>query len=157
MVVTKDHIGGLVFLCLSVAYGFYAREIPMFPGDEYEPFNAQTLPIFLSWLGGILGFLMLVTARRDVASKLSVAGLDFLLVAKLLVLIMVFAFALEWVGFMLSTILFLVGGYWVLGERRPKMLFIASVPFAVGIWFILAKLLDIYLAPGRFFTQVLGG
>ncbi|PKF49407.1 tripartite tricarboxylate transporter TctB family protein [Enterovibrio nigricans] len=157
MIVTKDHIGGLVFLCLSVAYGYYARTIPMFPGDEYEPFNAQTLPIALSWMGGILAILMLATARRDAASKLSVAGLDFLLVAKLLALIVAFAFALEWVGFTLSTIFFLIGGYWVLGERRPKMLFIASVPFAVGIWFVLAKLLDIYLAPGRFFTQILGG
>lgn len=100
---------------------------------------------------------MLVTARRDAASKLNLAGLDFMLVAKLLVLITAFAFALEWFGFLLSTIFFLVVGYWILGERRPKTLFIASVPFAVGIWFILAKLLDIYLAPGRAFTQLFGG
>ncbi|WP_407330354.1 tripartite tricarboxylate transporter TctB family protein [Enterovibrio sp. 27052020O] len=157
MVVTKDHIGGLIFLSLSVAYGYYARHIPMLPGDEYEPFNAQTLPIVLSYMGGLLGVLMLGTARHDTASKLSFAGLDFLLVSKLLLLIVAFAFALEWVGFALSTIFFLVVGYWILGERRPKTLFIASVPFAVGIWFILAKLLDIYLAPGRLFMMIFGG
>ncbi|MBV7299385.1 tripartite tricarboxylate transporter TctB family protein [Enterovibrio paralichthyis] len=157
MVVTKDHIGGLIFLCLSVAYGYYARVIPMLPGDEYEPFNAQTLPIALSYMGGVLGILMLVTGRRGAESKLNLAGLDFVLVTKLLVLIVAFAFALEWVGFLLATVFFLVGGYWILGERKPKTLFIASVPFAVGIWFTLAKLLDIYLAPGRLFTQVFGG
>ncbi|RXJ74397.1 hypothetical protein CS022_01950 [Veronia nyctiphanis] len=110
----------------------------------------------LSYLGGLLGVLMVATAQKGVGNRINVDGLDFILVAKLLALVVAFAFALEWVGFALATILFLISGYWLLGERRVKTLFIASVPFAVSIWFILAKLLDIYLAPGRLFT-LLGG
>ncbi len=72
-------------------------------------------------------------------------------------LILVFSFALKWVGFVLSTIIFLMGGYWLLGVRDAKTLIVASVPFAVGIWFVLAQLLDIYLAPGRLFETLLGG
>jgi len=53
--------------------------------------------------------------------------------------------------------LFLVGGYWVLGERRWKTLLIASVPFGLFIWFSLSQLLDIYLAPGRLITMLFGG
>ncbi|MCG7586099.1 hypothetical protein BIT28_14595 [Photobacterium proteolyticum] len=157
MTVTKDHIGGLVFLCFSVAYGFYANQIALFPGDEYEPFHAKTLPTALAVLGILFSILQLATASKDSKDRLSLFGYDFVLVAKLLVLMVLFAISLEWLGFMISTALFLGGGYWLLGERRPKTLFLASVPFAVGFWFVLTQLLDIYLAPGRFFNTFIGG
>jgi putative tricarboxylic transport membrane protein len=47
-------------------------------------------------------------------------------------------------------------GYWLLGERRLRTLLLASVPFAVGFWLLLAKVLDIYLAPGKLWQLVLG-
>ena len=156
MIKNKDHIGGLVFLALSVAYGYYAYQIRMFPGDQFEPFNAQTLPIALAWAGAIVAILMLATADRSAGNQLSIAGLDIALVFKLMVLVFLFAQALEWIGFLLATILFLVIGYWLLGERRLKTLLIASIPFAVCFWFLLAKVLEIYLAPGKLWT-VLGG
>ena len=157
MTITKDHIGGLVFLCLSVAYGYYARDIPLLPGDEFEPFTARSVPNALAWIGGVLSLALIVTAKSDTAHKLRLAGLDFGLVSKLLILVVLFGLALDWLGFLLATVLFLVAGYWLLGERRPKMLLIASVPFAVGIWFVLTQLLDIYLAKGKFFTMLMGG
>jgi putative tricarboxylic transport membrane protein len=149
MTLTKDHIGGLLFLALSVVYGYYAYEIRMFPGDQFEPFNAQTIPRALAWVGSIVAILMLATGSRSATERLSFAGLDVKLVAKLMLLVWIFAQALSWLGFLLSTIGFLLVGYWLLGERRPRTLLLASVPFAVGFWFLLAKLLDIYLAPGQ--------
>lgn len=157
MNICKDHIGGMTFLLLSVAYGYYAGQIPLLPGDEYEPFTAQTVPNALAMLGGILSIALLVTADRGEGSGLKLRGYDFSLVAKLLVLVVIFALALEWIGFLLATIVFLIGGYWLLGERRVKTLLVASVPFAVGIWAILTHLLDIYLAPGALFNQIFGG
>lgn len=157
MIITKDHIGGLVFLALSVAYGFYATQIPLLPGDEFEAFHAQSLPKALAYLGGILSIGLIVTAERDAKNKLTLAGYDFLLVAKLLVLVVIFGLALEWVGFLIATVIFLVAGYWLLGVRSPKTLVLASVPFAVVIWFVLAQLLDIYLAPGKLLAPLFGG
>ncbi|MGB2222174.1 tripartite tricarboxylate transporter TctB family protein [Neptunomonas phycophila] len=157
MIITKDHIGGLVFLCLSAAYGYYIGDISMLPGDEYEPFNAQTVPTALAYMGGVLSIALIVTASRDASDRLSLKGYDFAIVVKLLALVVLFGLALEWVGFLVSTILFLIGGYWLLGERRIKTLLIASVPFAVFIWFALSQLLDIYLAPGRLITTLFGG
>ncbi|MEH6627552.1 MAG: tripartite tricarboxylate transporter TctB family protein [Motiliproteus sp.] len=157
MIITKDHIGGLVFLCLSVAYGYYAGQIPMLPGDEFEPFNAQTVPSALAAMGAVLSLALLLTSRMDPNKRLRLSGYDFVLVGMLLVLVMLFAIALEWIGFLPSTVLFLIGGYWLLGERRIKTLLIASVPFAVFIWFALSQLLDIYLAPGRLITTLFGG
>lgn len=157
MIITKDHIGGLLFLCLSVAYGYYGIQIPMLPGDEFQPFNAQTVPSALAVMGSVLSIALLLTARQDPKQRLRLAGYDFVLVGLLLLLVVLFAIALEWLGFLASTILFLIGGYWLLGERRIKTLLIASVPFAVFIWFSLSQLLDIYLAPGRLITLVFGG
>ncbi len=157
MILTKDHIGGLVFLCLSVAYGYYAGQIQMLPGDEFEPFNARTIPDALALLGGLLSVAMLITAKADPGRRLSLSGYDFVLVAQLLVLVVLFALALEWLGFLLATAFFLIAGYWLLGERRIRTLLLASVPFAVGIWFVLSQLLDIYLAPGRLLTTFFGG
>ncbi len=157
MTISKDHIGGLVFLCLSVAYGYYAGDIQLLPGDEFAPFNAQSVPNALAVLGGILSVALIVTADRSIEGRVKLAGYDFWLVAKLLVLVLLLGFALPWLGFLVSTILFLIGGYWMLGIRKIKTLLLASVPFSVVLWFILAQLLDIYLAPGRVFTMLFGG
>lgn len=157
MNICKDHIGGLIFLLLSVAYGVYAGQIPLLPGDEFEPFHAQTVPNALALLCGGLSIALLLTAERGEGSTLKLHGYDFALVAKLLALVVLFAFALQWVGFLLATLFFLIGGFWLLGERRIKTLLLASVPFSVGIWLILTQLLDIYLAPGALFNQLFGG
>jgi len=157
MIITKNHIGGLLFLCLSVAYGYYAQHIPLLPGDEYEAFHARSLPTTLAILGTLLSIALLVTSRFDPKQKLQLKGYDFALVAKLLALVVLFAFALEWVGFLVATIFFLMGGYGLLGVRSIKVLLIASVPFAIFLWFALSQLLDVYLAPGRLFNTLMGG
>ncbi|WP_087024559.1 tripartite tricarboxylate transporter TctB family protein [Thaumasiovibrio subtropicus] len=157
MIITKDHIGGLLFLCFSLLYGYYAGQITLFPGDEFEVFHARSLPNALAIMGAGLAVIQIVTASRKAEDKLSFHGLSFTLMIKLLVLMLLFSAALEWIGFMLSTALFLIGGYWILGEKRVKVLLLASVPFAVVFWFVLTQLLDIYLAPGRIFSVMLGG
>ncbi|MGF1684068.1 tripartite tricarboxylate transporter TctB family protein [Photobacterium minamisatsumaniensis] len=156
MTITKDHIGGLVFLCFSVAYGYYANIITLFPGDEYEPFHAKSMPIALAALGILFSLCQLILASKKDKDRLSLTGYDFVLMGKLLVLMVLFALSLDWMGFLVSTALFLIGGYWLLGERRPKILFLASVPFAIGFWYVLTQLLDIYLAPGQVWTSLLG-
>ncbi|MFW1677157.1 tripartite tricarboxylate transporter TctB family protein [Pontibacter sp. JAM-7] len=157
MQITKDHIGGLIFLLLSATYGYYAGHIPLLPGDEFAPFHGRTLPNALAVIGLVLSTALLVTASRDKSQTLKLAGYHFSLVAKLLGLIVLFGLALGWLGFFVATVLFLLGGYWLLGERRIKILLLASVPFSAAIWLILTQLLDIYLAPGRVFAQLIGG
>ena len=93
-------------------------------------------------------------ARNKDESSSSSPSLDFALVARLLALIVLFGIALQWTGFFLATTIFLMGGYWVLGERRPKILILASLPFAGGIWFVLTQLLNIYLAPGQLMIMI---
>ena len=157
--VNKDLIGSLIFLALSIAYGASAQLIPFYPGDEYEPFTARTLPFALSVLGAGLSFSLLISSlkkAREVSLDQPVLkfalGYDWSTVIKLLALMMFYALGLKWLGFIIATTVFLLGGYWVLGERRKKVLFGASLPFVVAFWFMLTQLLDIYLAPGQLFS-----
>ncbi|CAM3704879.1 Tripartite tricarboxylate transporter TctB family protein [Vibrio aerogenes CECT 7868] len=158
MTITKDHAGGLLFLCFSLLYGYYTREIALFPGDEFEPFTARSMPTVLAGLGIVLSFLQLITVKRQPQSGQNPwAGIQYTQAVQLLVLMLVFSLALPWVGFLIATIGFLIAGYRILGERRPRILLIASVPFALGFWVLLTQLLDIYLAPGWLAEQFMGG
>lgn len=157
--VNKDLIGSLIFLALSIAYGASAQLIPFYPGDEYEPFTARTLPFALSVLGAGLSFSLLISSLKkakevqlDQPVLQSALGYDWSTVIKLLALMMFYALGLKWLGFIIATTAFLLGGYWILGERRKKVLFGASLPFVVAFWFMLTQLLDIYLAPGQLFS-----
>ena len=150
MSLSKTRIGGLLFLLLSVAYGYSATSIALFPGEETEPFGARTLPYFLAALGsGLSLFLLLFGSDGDRVEDNVGADLDWRLAAGLLVLMVAYGLALEWLGFLVATTLFLIIGFRMLGERRPGVLLAVSVPFTVGFWLLLTKALDIYLAPGQ--------
>jgi len=149
MNLSRTRIGGLAFLLLSVAYGYSATSIALFPGEESEPFSARTLPYFLAALGSALSLLLLLGRDEDRVEENANADLDWRLAAGLLVLMIAYGLALEWLGFLVATTLFLIVGFWMLGERRPGILLAVSVPFTVGFWLLLTQALDIYLAPGQ--------
>ena len=69
MNLTKDRFGGLLFLLLSVTYGYYAADIPLLPRDKFEPFHAQTMPYWLSGLGVIFSILLIVLKPATVAEN----------------------------------------------------------------------------------------
>ncbi len=154
MTISKEKAGALCFLVLAIAYGVGAGQIVMIPGDELEPFNAQTMPKALAWLAGIVSFLILILPQREKTDDFLAVfkGLNWPKTILLLGLIVFYGFALTGLGFLFSTILFLVGGIYSLGERRWKIILFSAVPTAVGFWLILNKLLGIYLDPGDIFS-----
>lgn len=157
MMLSKNRIGGLLFLALSIGYGYSATSIPLFPGEELEPVSARSLPYVLAILGGLLSLaLLLFDKGDDPAQSEQLSDLDWRLAASLLLLMIAYGLALEWLGFLLATLVFLMCGFWLLGERRPKVLLGVAVPFTVGFWALLTQALDIYLAPGSL-MHLLGG
>ncbi len=151
MTISRERIGALFFLVLSIAYGYLASEIRLHPGDEYEAMNARTLPYVLSAMGVVLSFALLLGGRHE-ATTGKLSALNWRPVIVLLGLTLLYGFAIDWLGFLLSTTLFLIAGFRTLGERRIKVLLLVAVPFVFIFWFGLTQLLDIYLAPGRIFT-----
>lgn len=154
MNIAKDRIGGLIFLALSIAYGYSITLIPMYPGDEYEVFTAKTLPTALSIIGAFLSFCLLVSSRNEAKSQLP--NLDWIIAIKLILLMVFYGAVLELLGFLIATSIFLLCGYWLLGERRKLILFFCSIPLVIFFWFVLTQLLDIYLAPGALMQSILG-
>lgn len=150
MQLSKERIGALFFLLLSITYGYFGTEIRLFPGDEFEPMTAQTMPFVLSILGIGLSFFLLITAKND--AVIEHKENEWLPVILLIGLTLLYGFTLDWLGFLVSTTLFLMGGFWVLGERNWKNIIKISVPFVLVFWGGLTQLLDIYLAPGRLFA-----
>lgn len=149
---TRDRASALVLLVVSIGYGLLATGIEMFPGAEADPFTPQTLPKALAVLGAVLAVILLLTRPKDEGARSfasAFAGFQWNKVVQLLVVMVLYAVALVWLGFVLATILFLSAGFWILGIRSARTIVLGSVPLAVGFWLVLAKLLDIYLAPGE--------
>jgi putative tricarboxylic transport membrane protein len=150
MTLTKERIGALFFLVLSIGYGYYAGEIRLYPGDELDPMTARTLPYFLAAMGVVFSLILLVSAKQEDHGA-SIAGLNWKPVIALMLLTLGYGFSLDWLGFLISTTLFLIAGFRILGEKRIKVLLLVAVPFVFIFWFGLTQLLEIYLAPGRIF------
>jgi len=143
----RDRIAGLIFLIFCLAYGYQTTIIPLFPGDEYEAFTARTLPWMLTVAGIFLSLLLIVMAQPNEKSGV-LLGFDWRLLIIFVLLMIAYGFGLTWLGFVLATSLFLLAGFWALGERRKTVLFGASFPFVTAFWLLLTQVLDIYLEPG---------
>jgi putative tricarboxylic transport membrane protein len=150
---SRDRVGGLIFLIFCLAYGYQTTIIPLFPGDEYEAFTARTLPWMLTIAGIFLSLLLIVMAQPNEKSG-AVIDFDWRLLISFVLLMIAYGFGLTWLGFVLATSLFLLAGFWVLGERRKSVLFGASFPFVTAFWLLLTKVLDIYLEPGYLFLSL---
>ncbi len=150
MSLTKERIGAMFFLVLSIVYGYLAFQIKLYPGDELDAMTARTLPFFLSGMGILFSLVLLGTGNQEDHGS-NIAGLEWKPVILLMLLSLVYGFALDWLGFLISTTLFLIAGFWILGEKRPKILLMVAVPFVFIFWFGLTQMLEIYLAPGRIF------
>ena len=150
MILSKERIGALFFLVVSITYGYLATEIKLYPGDELDPMTAQTLPFVLSGMGIVLSLVLLISGDHKTIQA-GGARLNWKPVIALMLLTLFYGFSLDWLGFLVATTIFLIAGFRILGEKRIKVLLLVAVPFVFVFWFGLTQMLDIYLAPGRIF------
>ena len=142
--ISENKIIFLIFFVISSLYLYGSYNIPIHAFDLNAPFNAATFPKFIGMVGIGISALFIVLPE---ASKPNVnyKALDFKNTTILLVLMLVYAFFIQTVGFFLSTSFFLLLAFYALGERRKKVLFFFSFPFVAIFMLILIKGLDIYL------------
>ncbi|MCJ8295889.1 MAG: tripartite tricarboxylate transporter TctB family protein [Colwellia sp.] len=156
MKISTNVIGALIFFIFSVCYGYYAYQIPLYPGEEYDVFTSQSMPKLYALLGILVSALAIVMSvltdsRTSDETEKSTNTFDkkgWFQVASLIALMVYYGATLEQFGFILSTISFLIFGFLILGERSKKRLFLASVPVVIVFWAIMTQLLGIYLSTG---------
>ena len=154
----RDKVGALFFLMFSIAYGLLATQVPLTFIAEKESFNARTMPYALGIVGTALSFLMLVlppaATGKQAGLKAAFQGLDWIRVGALVAMMVFYGLTLRLLGFVISSIIFLVGGFTILGERRIWLIFTGSVPLVLFIWYLMSKILGMYIAPGEIFYMM---
>ncbi|BDM64075.1 hypothetical protein NFHSH190041_15270 [Shewanella sp. NFH-SH190041] len=161
--ISRDLLGSLLFLMLFTAYSAMAWHIPLLPFEEYEVVTSATMPKIYGIAGMVICLISLVVcllkqtgadaANRDTSptvkadSKQENTG-NIRRTALLFALMLLYALLLEPAGFILATLGFLAGGFYIMGERRSKVLLLATIPVVLLFWLLMTQVLDIYLATG---------
>ncbi len=134
----------LLFLVLSALYLYSAYNIQVFAFDENAPFNARTFPIYLGYAGIFLSLLKIILPEKNtiiVDHKV----LDYKSIIYLIIVSVIYGAVILKIGYFLSTSLFLISSYYLLGERRWIWMFILSFPFVAIFMYLLHGVLNIYL------------
>ncbi len=149
----------VLFLLLCLIYGYTAFTYELLPFERNMSFLPNTMPMTLSVLGGILALVLIFapeTAPDDgeVLGTIEVSKLRQYKLGQAIVLLLAmvaYALALRPIGFMASTVLFLAGGSFILGERRYLIMIPIAVTGAFGIWYLVHEMLGIFLRPWPWF------
>jgi putative tricarboxylic transport membrane protein len=149
----QDTVAALVLLAVFVAYGQQATQIDVFPGQEFEAFKPRTMPLTLA-LSGILLCVIRVfqSLRRPTTDFADWSRYDWKRAALLCLVMLGYGFAFTPLGFIIATTLFLLAGFFTLGERRKPLLLVLPPVFSLVFWAVMTQMLGLYLAPGSFWS-----
>ena len=156
MKISPSKIISLLFFIFSGFYLYTAHQIQVFTFDETAAFNAKTFPIYLGYAGLIFSALYIVLPETR-PSNVDLTVLDYKKTITLVILMILYGITILRVGYFLSTSIFLVLSYIVLGERKWLWIFLLSFPFVAIFMYLLHGLLNIYLRdPFLQFIGVMG-
>ena len=144
MKISPSKIISLLFFIFSGFYLYTAYQIRVFAFDENAAFNARTFPVYLGYAGLIFSALYIILPERKL-SNVDVSILEYKKTILLVALMIIYGITILKAGYFLSTSIFLVLSYIVLGERKWVWIFILSFPFVAIFMYLLHGLLNIYL------------
>jgi len=151
VLLSKDRIGGALLLAFCITYGILSQEITLLPFQAKVAFHARTMPEILSIMGIGLSLLIIVFPGSPERPKL--AGFNWLAAILFLILMSLYGLTIRPLGFILSTSVFLIAGFALLGERSPVKLLLVALPIAVGFWVLMTHGLDVFLEPLPWFLK----
>ena len=144
MNISPSKLISLLFFIFSGFFLYTAHQIEVFAFDEGAAFNAKTFPIYLGYAGLIFSALYIILPETK-PSNVDLKVLDYKKTITLVLLMILYGLTILRVGYFLSTSIFLVFSYLVLGERKWIWIFILSFPFVALFMYLLHGLLNIYL------------
>ena len=144
MKITPSKIISLLFFVFSGFYLYTAHQIQVFSFDENAAFNAKTFPIYLGYAGILFSALYIILPETK-PSNVNLKVLEYKKTIMLVILMVLYGLTILRAGYFLSTSIFLVLSYIVLGERKWIWIFILSFPFVAMFMYLLHGILNIYL------------
>lgn len=149
---TKNAIGALFFLAFSCFYFYNVFNIKKMPASPYEIMNAASFPFYIGISGIVISLLIFVLSFKDkqkeFLEKSYLNSLDFKTTSYFVVAMIFYGYTIRTLGFMISTTLFLIIGFYLLKERNVKLVLLTSVGVAVGFYLLLNNVLGVYIDPG---------
>jgi putative tricarboxylic transport membrane protein len=153
----------LIFILFCCTYGYLAfftmdQDVP--PFMQSNPVWPSTFPKVLSVLGVIVGLVVLLGLEKpDAEKEPSATDINYRRLHEyklgqalaLLGLMVAYALLLRPAGFIIATVLFLVAGSTVLGERKFHVMIPVSLIAAGFVWYLVQQVLGIFLRPLPFF------
>lgn len=154
---TKARIGGFMLLLFSAFYAWKIGDIRLLPFQANQSFTPRTMPTVLATLAIILSLAVIIFGgNKDpqrLAEPFSLGNLNWQLGLAFLVIMSIYGLSVRPLGFLLSTTVFLIAGYMMLGERRPIPLFLASAPLVFLFWALMNYGLSVFIEPLPFFLR----
>lgn len=151
MFLTKDRLGGLLLLIFCLVYAWQSQNIRLLPFQLNSAFHARTIPEVLSVLG--IGLSILIILFPSNKERLDLGDVNWPLGLTFLGLMSIYGLAVRPVGFLLSTSLFLMIGFALLGERNILRLVLVAVPLVVAFWVLMNYGLSVFVEPLPWFLR----
>jgi putative tricarboxylic transport membrane protein len=151
-----DKIIVLIFTTIFLVYGytsFYEMDNLLPPVLKMNPVWPSTFPKFLSILGLIVCFLILINFEKTKSETedniifKKIFSYNYKHALYLIIGMVLYALCLRPLGFIISTFLFLFLGSILLGERNYIKSLIIIIIAATSIWYLVHEILEIYMNP----------
>jgi len=133
---TQNFFVGMFSLVLGIAIIFLSRDMPMF--DENGILGERFWPYALAWLFiglGVIQWISIYLQRNTADSeKADLSSYPVRKAYGVTVLMVIYAVALCFAGFIASSVILIPAIMWVMGERRPLFLAITTALIVLCIY-----------------------
>lgn len=144
----REFFLGLIMLLVGLAYLWATMQVPR----KSEGIDASFVPTILGSLCSFLGVLQLLGAAKLQAAAAKASSVDYDTVGKTLALIVCYVALLNWVGFPIMTVAYLLAQFYVLtpADQKPRWLLYAAVAVVTsgGVYLLFHNAFDLMLPLG---------
>ena len=152
----RARVGSLLLILFSLFYLRYIYDIPIDTQFGETTISARTLPMGLAILMIVFSLVQFFIGEDGPSISSSVKGYQWRTTISLCVLMLVYSLVFSFLGFVISTLCFLLVGFYILGEKRWKLSLSVAFGLTLFMWGILTQLLDLYLDNGEVLRLILG-
>lgn len=152
----RDRIGALLLLVFSLFYLMHTHQIPLDPTARDEVFTPRTLPTGLAVATIVCCLLQIAVSRKSGSISAAVVGYRWMPALLVTVLMLAYSLLFDFLGFLLATILFLFGGFLILGERNLWLSAAVAAGLSLFMWFVLTQVFELYLDNGSVIRALSG-